>query len=456
MLNTVEKILDKYNLLNKEKTLLVGFSGGADSVCLSEIVYRLSKNFGFRMVLCHLNHNWRGEHSLSDMNFCQNFANERNLEFLTETLSKEEKQTETNARELRYKFFERCKTQVNADALLLAHNKNDRVETLIYRVVKGTGIKGLASIKENRDYIIRPLIDVSRKEIENFCADNNLNFITDSTNFENNYNRNYIRNEILPKFEKINPKYIEAINNLSKLAEDNESLINAILENTYSNILKDNKISTESFLSTSEEIKKRIILDLLIKNDLDYDSKKINEILDFIKNNHKTDCGVKYSLTTDLWLLVSSENIEIISKQKPSNKVIKITSEGEYNFENFIFKIKKYNDETPKKFPKDEDFRAFVELKEPFALPIDFELRERQEGDYIQPLGMNGTQKLKKYLNSKKIKAHKRSTLLFLCKNSEILWAIGNGISEKIKVVTKPNYVLSLEKREAQNVGFTN
>ena len=226
MLETVEKILDKYDLLSKEKTLLVGFSGGADSVCLSDITYKLSQKYGFKLVLCHLNHNWRGEHSLADMEFCKKFSRERNLEILTETLSAEEKQTETNARELRYEFFEDCKDKSNANALLLAHNKNDRVETLIYRIIKGTGVKGLVSIKEKRDYILRPLINISRAEIEKYCQSNNLNFVTDSTNFENDYNRNYIRNEILPKFEKINPKYIDAINNLSILAEENETLIN--------------------------------------------------------------------------------------------------------------------------------------------------------------------------------------------------------------------------------------
>ena len=95
MLEIVEKILDKYDLLSKEKTLLVGFSGGADSVCLSDITYKLSQKYGFKLVLCHLNHNWRGEHSLADMEFCKKFSRERNLEILTETLSAEEKQTET-------------------------------------------------------------------------------------------------------------------------------------------------------------------------------------------------------------------------------------------------------------------------------------------------------------------------------------------------------------------------
>lgn len=445
MLEIVEKILDKYDLLSKEKTLLVGFSGGADSVCLSDITYKLSQKYGFKLVLCHLNHNWRGEHSLADMEFCKKFSRERNLEILTETLSAEEKQTETNARELRYEFFEDCKDKSNANALLLAHNKNDRVETLIYRIIKGTGVKGLVSIKEKRDYILRPLINVSRAEIEKYCQSNNLNFVTDSTNFENDYNRNYIRNEILPKFEKINPKYIDAINNLSILAEENETLINEILEKTYSNILKDNKISTAGFLTSSDETKKRIILDIFTKNNLDYDSKKINEVLDFIKKNSNIDCGVKYSLTTDLWLFVSTEEIEVIAKVEPTNEVIQINKEGEYKIDDYIFKIKKYNRNAFNKYPDDEELCAFVELQEPF----NFTLRERQAGDFIQPLGMKGSQKLKKYLNSKKIKAHERSTLLFLCQNSEVLWAIGYGISEKIKVMTKPNYVLSLEKSEA-------
>lgn len=444
MLDLVEQILDKYGLLSSDKTLLIGLSGGADSVCLSDICCKLSLKYGFKLVFCHLNHNWRGEHSKSDMEFCVDFAKKNNCEIIVETLSKDEKQTETNARDLRHKFFEKCLKKVNADKLLLAHNKNDRVETLVYRMIKGTGVKGLASISESRDYILRPLINISREEIENYCSENNLSFVTDSTNFDDTYNRNYIRNRILPSFKKINPKFLDAINNLSILASENESLIEELLAKTGKNISLSNKISTMSFLGLSDEIKKRIILNLFLDNNIDYSSKRINEILAFIKENSSKSCGSKISLTKDLWLFVSSEFLEVISKDEKPDFEVRIDKEGSYEFLNYVFKIEKFEGEVPQKYPDDKEMIAFVEINE----PINFVLRGRKEGDFIQPLGMKGIQKMKKYLNSKKIVKHERKNLVFLCKDSEVLWIPRFGLNNKFKVVSKPNYVLSLLEKE--------
>ena len=446
MLETVLEILKKYNLAERNKILLVGLSGGADSVCLSDILYKLSLNIGFKIIFCHLNHNWRGEHSLSDMQFCMKFAKERNIEILTEILSKDEKQTETNARELRYKFFKECQKKTRADAILLAHNKNDKVETLIYRIIKGTGIKGLSSIKEKRDDFIRPLINTSRYEIEEYCKSNNLEYVSDYTNFDNNYNRNYIRNEILPKFEKINSKYLDNINNLAKIAEADDELIEELIKNTEKSIKSDEKILTDKYNVLSENIKKRIILNIYLKYNIDYDLKRINDIYNFIEKNKSIVCGSKISLTKDLWLFVSKDTIEIITKsQKPTLK-ISICKEGKYQYLDYIFEIKKYDGDIPEKYPDDKEFKAYVEINE----PINFELRSRKEGDYIQPLGLKGTQKLKKYLNSKKIKNHEKDYLIFLCKDNEVYWAPPYGLNDKIKVVSKPNYVISLNKRKEQ------
>ncbi len=446
MLETVLEILKKYNLAEQNKILLVGLSGGADSVCLSDILCKLSLEVGFKIILCHLNHNWRGEQSLSDMQFCINFANERHLEILTETLSENEKHTETNARELRYEFFKECIEKTNADAIILAHNKNDNAETLIYRIIKGTGIKGLCSIKEKRDDFIRPLINTSRADIEEYCKKNNLKYVIDSTNFDNDYNRNYIRNEILPKFEKINSKYLDSISNLTKIAEADEELIEDLIKNTEKSIKCGEKILTDKYNELSEHIKKRIILNIYIKHNIDYDSKRINDIFNFIEKNKNLNCGSKISLTNDLWLFVSKDTIEVITKsQKPTLKV-SIDGEGKYQYLDYIFEIKKYDGNIPEKFPDDKEFKAFVEIKE----PINFELRSREEGDYIQPLGINGTQKLKKYLNAKKIKNHEKDSLIFLCKGNEVYWAPPYGLNDKIKVVSKPNYVISLNNRKGQ------
>lgn len=444
VLKEVLKILKKYKLTDKNKKLLIGISGGADSVCLSEIVYNLSLKYGFKIILCHLNHNWRGEHSKSDMEFCIKFAKDRNLEIITETLSENEKQTETKARELRYKFFENCKAKTNADAILLAHNKNDRVETLIYRIIKGTGIKGLAGVKEKRENYVRPLINISRNDIEAYCQNNNLTYVTDSTNFDNEYNRNYIRNEILPQFEKINPKYMDAIYNLSVLAEEEETFLEDITKDFENKIKKNGLIETQKFINLPKPLQKRIILNIYIENNIDYDTKRINETLDFINKNKNLNCGLKMSLSKDIWIFVSTSSIEVVKKVEKSDLKINITKTGEYDFLNYTFKIEKYMGQPPEKYPKDEELKAYVEINE----PLDFVLRCREDGDFIQPLGLNGTQRLKKYLNSKKIKTHQKDSLVFLCKGKEILWSPLYGLNDKIKVVSKPNYVLSLINRE--------
>jgi len=450
MIKLVEQFLSKYDLLNKEKILMVGFSGGADSTCLADILHKLSLSHGFKLFACHLNHNWRGEESFKDMGFCKKFSYERNIEFISENLSKEEKQTETTARELRYDFFEKCIKKYNIDGFFLGHNKNDNAETLIYRIIKGTGIKGLCSIPEKRDKFFRPLLNVERKVIENYCKENNLEHITDSTNLENKYSRNYIRNEILPKFEKINKDYLNSFHILSNIACDNESLISEYLKSVHKNIYNENKIVTEAFVKLSDALKQRIILDLYIKNNLDYSSKRINETIEFIEMNSQIQSGKNFSLSTNLWLFVSKEYIEIIQKKEKLTEEIKINKEGIYNFSDYIFEIKEFNGTESLNFPNETSLKAYVEINE----PIDFTLRTRRNGDIIQPLGMNGKMKLKKYLNAKKIKNHNKDELILLCKNNEIYWAPLYGLNEKIKVVKKTTHVLSLKKKALKYVRF--
>lgn len=443
MLNLVEKFLKKYIELDNKKTVLIGFSGGADSLCLSDVIIKLSEKYGFKVVLCHLNHNWRGEHSKADMEYCIDFAKSKNVIIETKTLSESEKQTETNARELRYEFFEDCIKKYDADAFLLAHNKNDRAETLVYRLIKGAGIKGLASISEKRDKFLRPLINVTRQEIEEYCKNNGLNYVTDNSNFDTKYNRNYVRCEILPLFEKINPEYLNSIVNLSNIAEDTENILNEYVSAVLKNISDNDTIKTQKFDKLSEALKKRVLINILEQNEIEYSTKKISEILEFYEQN-KNSIGIKYSLSNDLWLLVSDKSIEVISKVEKNNTEIKITKEGEYELNNYVLKIEKFNGDIPNSFPKDIEMKAYVELQEPYNLTF----RTRRDGDIIQPLGIDGTQKLNKYLNEKKIKNHIKDNLVFLCNGNEVLWCPMYGLNNKIKVVNKVTHMLSLSKKD--------
>lgn len=414
----IQKFINKYNLSG---TFIVAFSGGYDSMCLLDVLYKMN----FDIVAIHLNHNWRGEESRKEEKNCKNFAKQNNIKYYTETLPDNIEKTETTAREARYDFFKRCAKKFNSNVVFTAHNFDDNAETVLYRIAKGTGIVGLQGISEHRDIFYRPLLTVMRKDIEAYCQENNLTPNIDSSNNNTKYKRNLLRQNIIPLLKEINPNVIEAINSLSELAVENNKLINE-------------KIST-NLLKATEIEQKYIIYDLLTQNNIDYDREKIENIQKFINENKHTKSGKTISLTKDLWLFVSNQKIEIIHNTTKDNTEIIITECGSYKFGNQTFTITKC-DEIPLKYPPDNEKKAYISTDK-----INFTLRHRLAGDRIKPLGSNGTQKLKKYLNEKKIPQHEKDNLVLLCKDNNVLWVAGYGISEEIKVVNNPTHVITLK-----------
>lgn len=430
---TIKSFLQKYDLEKSDLTYLVAFSGGYDSMCLLHCLKKITKN---KIIALHLNHNWRGEESDNEEKNCQNFCQSEGIEFFSEKLSSNVAHTETAARDARYAFFEKCSKKFKSNIIFTAHNKNDNAETLIYRICMGTGVSGLQGIAEKRGKFYRPLIEIERKEIENYCKKNKLTPNIDSSNNNIKYKRNYIRAKIIPELSKINPNFLDSINSLSQIASDETEIINEYVDKILEKISIKNKIKTKDFLQLSDALQKRIIYKLFIAQNLDYDRKKISNIREFIIGNSCTKSGKTCSLTDNLWIFTSDKFIEIIDKKQEILPYFHITKEGKYEDNNYIFEIEKF-EKTVKKYPKENENTAYINLKN---LDFDFEIRTRQDGDIIKPFGLGGTQKLKKYLNSKKIPNHEKNSLLFLAQGNEILWAINLGISDKIKVVSNPTH----------------
>ena len=418
--DNIKNFIKKHNLSG---TIIVAFSGGYDSMCLLDILNKL----GEKIIAVHLNHNWRGEESLNEAKNCGNFAKSKGIQYYSEILPDCIEKTETAAREARYDFFRRCAKKFNSKIVFTAHNFDDNAETVLYRIIRGTGTIGLQGIAEKRDIFYRPLLKTTRAEIEKYCKDNNLKPNNDSSNSNTKYRRNFIRHKIIPLLKEINPNVTEALNSLSEIAYEENRLIDTYLP--------------KNLILASEIEQKRLIYKILNEYNLDYDREKIENIQKFIQENKNSKSGKKISLTDNLWLFVSSKKVEIITKTKKNTEEINISKCGKYKFEDYIFSIEKYNEEITE-FPNDTEYKAYISANE-----INFTLRHRKDGDKIQPLGSKGSQKLKKYLNEKKIPQHEKDKLIFLCKDNEILWAAGIGLSEKIKVAQKPTHMLKLEKR---------
>lgn len=426
IIQSVENFIEKYGI---EGTVLVGFSGGYDSMCLLDVLSKISKTKPLDIIALHLNHNWRGEESLNEAENAKNFANKLGIKFYQEVLADFVPCTETAARDARYQFFNNCAKKFNSKYVFTAHNQNDNIETIIYRFVKGTGIKGLCGISENRGVFYRPLLNISREEIEKYCIKNELKPNIDSSNSNEKYKRNFIRKNIIPNLEYISENAKTSIISLVENAKSDNKIVEEYLFKVLKKITKDGKISTEKFLKQSSEVQQRIIYNLFQATVTDYDKKKVLEILEFIKENSNLKCGKTKSMTKDLWVWVSRKYITIINSDTPILYDIEIKGDGCYKLGQKEFIMEKCS-KLPEKFPEDRECIAYANM-ENIKFPLRF--RTRRDGDIIQPLGCKGEQKLKKYFNSKGIPKHERDNIMLLAYGNEILWVAGFGLSDKIK-----------------------
>lgn len=433
----VNNFLVKYNLKNTKEPLLVAFSGGFDSLCLLDVLI----DSGMEPVAIHLNHNWRGEESRKEMLFCKEYCEKKRIPFYSETLDKNLPHTETVARKERYEFFKRAAEKFNSKCVLTAHNADDNAETVLYRVIKGTGVEGLCAIAEHRGIFFRPLLTISRNEIEAYCASHNLTPNLDSSNYDVKYKRNFIRHKIMPLLKEINKDFVNALNSLAKVAEEE----NGILKEYIKNLSEKIGSSTPEFAKLSLPVQNKVIYYLFKENNLDYDREKIREAVKFINENKENKSGKTLSITTDLWLFAGRQEFKFINKTIKTGTEVRINGCGKYEFDGGFLTVEECF-VLPESYPDDKDCIAYIDVCNP-----EFTLRYRKDGDIMQPLGVPGTQKLKKYFNSKKIPNYKKDSIPLLCRENEIFWVIGYGISEKIKVENKPSYVLKFTKKEVGN-----
>lgn len=259
MKNKVLNTIIKYNLIDEDDKIVLGVSGGPDSICMLNVLndIRIDKNIklDFNIVVAHVNHMIRKE-ATEDEKFVKNFCNKKNIEFYSKSIDVQ-KLANTNkigieeaGRNARYEFFDEILKKTKSNKVAIAHNKNDKAETIIMNFMRGSGISGLKGIGEKREKYIRPLIECERIEIEDYCEKNNLQPRVDKTNFENEYTRNKIRNIVIPYVKReFNPNIINTIDRLSKLVKEEEEYIEKQVKKSYYNLIV-------------EETEKQIVLDL--------------------------------------------------------------------------------------------------------------------------------------------------------------------------------------------------
>ncbi|MDR1327650.1 MAG: tRNA lysidine(34) synthetase TilS, partial [Heliobacteriaceae bacterium] len=244
--------------------------------------------------------------SLNDEQNCRGYAQACGVEFYCETLSPDAPQTETAGRQARYEFLERAAKKFNSKAVLTAHNYDDNAETVLYRIIKGTGIKGLEGIPEQRGIFYRPLLGVTRAQIEEYCRTNGLKPNNDASNDNTRYKRNLIRHKILPLMREINADVVKSLNSLSQVAAFDNRLLDEYLE-TLDEPFK-------NFHNCSDALKSRLIYRIFAENNIDCDRTRVNIILNFIEENKHAKPAKTVSVTKGLWISAGARGIEVISE----------------------------------------------------------------------------------------------------------------------------------------------
>ena len=316
-----EKVLEtikKYNLISKNDKIVVAVSGGPDSMCLLHILLTLRKEYNLELNVAHVNHMIR-ENAILDEEYVKDFCQKNNLNFFVKKvdvheLSKKDRiGTEEAGRKARYEFFNEVKEMTSSNKIAIAHNKNDKVETIFLNLIRGTGTYGLIGIEPKNGIYIRPLLEIERENIERYCDEFNLNPRIDESNFENIYNRNKIRNVIIPYIKKeFNPNIVNTVSRLSDIVQDEEKYFNKIVENEYKKIVIEEtneyiKLNRKEFNDLDLIIRKKLVfyvINKLIGSTMGIEKIHVEDIIKLCSNN----IGNKY--------LTPKKNIKVSLKNK--------------------------------------------------------------------------------------------------------------------------------------------
>ena len=437
----------KYNLIENNDIIVVGFSGGPDSVFLVEMLKKLQHFFNFKIYLVHINHLLRGKDADSDENFSFEYAKKNNLEIFIKRIPVKEiakevgKTLEEVGREERYKFFSEIYEKVGANKIATAHNKDDQIETFLFRLTRGTSLQGLEGIKTKNNNIIRPISEIYKKDILEYLNKNEIQYKIDKTNFENEFTRNSIRLDLIPFIEeRYNIKFKDKI----------FSLIEEIRENNQNNSLNlsdytdsKNRILLEKIKFLSNFDRKNLLGLFLNEKNIEVNRNKIDEINSLIKSNgtKKIDLNKTYRIVKNYTHLYIEEKRE---DNTINNSTIQLKIPSEQVFNNFKISV-----EIAKNLdiPKEKNQYLLDTLYNDII-----EVRYRKEGDRIF-LDENHSKKIKEIFIEQKIPKDIRDRIPIFLYNNNIFWIynvkkayipkIDQDISKLVKVLITVEEVIN-------------
>lgn len=421
----IQKFIDTRKLLSPHDKILVALSGGADSVALLRVLHALD----YSCECLHCNFHLRGEESDRDEHFVRSLCEGLGVQLHVKHFSTNEYAREKGisiemaARELRYSWFEEMRGLRGAGVIAVAHHRDDSVETLILNLVRGTGVNGLKGISPKNNYVVRPLLQESRKSIEEYLHHLNQDYVTDSTNLEDEYMRNKIRLNVIPLLEEINPSVSKSIFETSQRLTEVAMIYSRDRQRTLEQ-LKDWKSESTFQVNISlilQDIAPTSLLHELVAP-LGFNAGQEHDIFHCMENNQS---GKVFHAPH--WTLLRDREVLIFQKKDVADVVPQVHIEEKWLDDGFVI-------------PRQKEIACIDADKVKGPLTI----RRWEQGDKFAPLGMTGKKKVSDYLTDRKFTLFQKERQWVVCSGEDIVWLVNERSDHRYRVTENTRRVLIL------------
>ena len=429
----VKRYIQENELMGDCTTVVVGFSGGADSMALLDILVRL----GYSCVAAHCNFHLRGEESDRDARFAQQWCKERSIQFEIvdfDTVGYADSHKisiEMAARDLRYGWFEELRQRYDSDAIAVAHHKDDSVETMLLNLSRGTGISGLRGILPKNGYVVRPLLAISREEIEQYLKRKDIPYRTDSTNKEDIYRRNYIRLNIIPALRKLNPSVSEALFRTSKNLAEVEKIYRNAIYASIKKVLNDGRIDINLLM---EEVSPQAVL-YEILSPMGFTPSVVDDVAQSV---YAESGRVFYS---DTHRLIKDRDCFIIDEWSDRD------DDGVFYIDDAQSELKTPVSLVLQTIPRPEVFdksnRVLYVDRNKLVFPLM--LRRWEHGDWFIPFGMKGRKKVSDYFTDQKLSVKDKEEIWLLFSDDKLVWIVGHRSDNRFRADDTTTEVLRVE-----------
>ncbi|WP_298651995.1 tRNA lysidine(34) synthetase TilS [uncultured Proteiniphilum sp.] len=434
MIDTVRRFIEKEKLLTPNTTVVVGLSGGIDSMVLLDLLTLL----GYQCVAAHCNFHLRGEESDRDAGFVKKWCKSidiplTSVDFNTTQYAADRKiSIEMAARELRYDWFEIVRRQYGAEAVAVAHHKDDSVETVLLNLIRGTGIKGLTGIMPKNRHVIRPLLCVTRAGIEEYITERDIPYVFDSSNDDDVFLRNSLRLNIIPQLEKLNPSVKEAVCRTSQNLAEAEKIYSASIGEAIKNVFRDGKIDIRKLRETASP--RSLLFEIL--SPLGFGPSVIEDIyLGMESSSGKVFYSKSYRLIKDRDFFI----LDRTTGNTAGEELIYIDLKTEEITEPLHLMIRR------EKMPVAIEKNRYFLYADSGRLTFPLKLRRWKEGDWFIPFGMKGRKKVSDYFTDRKYSLKAKEDAWILLSGDEIVWIVGERTDDRFKITAESIDVFIVE-----------